>query len=80
MPVILKITSATHLRMGYLLDPLLSHQSISDCHHAVELKLRVQQGVLFPIKRKENRKSKYKNSIHDDIFGLFDLNDSLRSD
>ena len=68
--------------MGYPLDPLLSHQSISDCHHAVELKLQVQdpqQGVLFPIKRKENGKSRYKDSVQD-IFGLFNLDNSLRFD
>ena len=65
--------------MGYPLDPLLSHQSISDCHHAVELKLQVQdpqQGVLFPIKME---RVDVKIPVQD-IFGLFNLNNSLRSD
>ena len=51
--------SATHVQMDYPLDPLLSHQSISNCHHAVELKFQVQdpqQGVLFPIIKKEKKK------------------------
>ena len=68
--------------MGYPLDPLLSHQSISDCHHAVELKLQVQdpqQGVLFPIKIKENRKGRCENSVQD-MLVLFNLDNSLGSD
>ena len=38
-----------------------------------------QQGVLFPIKRQDNGKSRYKDSVQD-IFGLFNLDNSLRSD
>jgi len=49
--------------MDYLLDLLLSHQSISGCHHEAELKFLVQdprQGVPFPIKKE--LKSGYKIS------------------